>query len=534
MAYYGRTVPNQMVGKMSRPAAGLSSYIPAHDINDNLLSDCMDATPYLDSGTRLYANPTTTAPLHAADANNLGRCLIAISDVSANGQEHIVSLVTDDVNVWIKDYNVTTDAYTSVDVSASGLVAALTGFDKFSACLYMTQSKTYVVFSSDAITSLIYYDYATFGTIDTGVYPARIVTHASRIFIIDKDNTLWWCRAGNPFNLGGITDSWPAFANKSTVLEDAGYWVVERERRLEDMCVLNNAIYLFGRQNTYIFQGVNYDTFNLSLLISDFGIRGDWEVNHLCVSRNMAYMIDDGNVYEFNGKDAPRLISHSIFVNTGLTNGVLGGIPQTDLTHIVATRDTLYVYQRWHYAVTEGYVYRTYIYAFDIKTRTWWKLSGFNNGSTTLTDLFSVQLVTSYEMAKVYGVVSDMTATRHWLVYDVIGTKDDIPYIITKAFNTMPSGQETLTALILQIQGTVDTTADLKLSYSLTVNGDDFVEFWHTEDYIFTGDLENIFIPVPVAYIANAHHYRIMLESDGAEAIVYNIERRFRTRGLSR
>lgn len=533
--YYGKTIPQQMQGKYTRPAAGLNEYNPTHDMNDNLLSECLDATPYLESGTRLYASPANTAPMNADASENDGTVLISIADsIDATG-EHIVSLVNKPgVADYIVDYFVPTGAYTRIDVSAVGIDAALTGFDKISVCRYATEAATYVVFAVDSLEKLVWYDYTTFGSVDLSFYPTQIVSHANRIFALDDKNTLWWSRAGAPFNIAPMTDSWYSAISESTVLEDAGYWVVERERILEDMCVLNDAIYLFGRQNIYVFQGTNYDTFNLSIIVSDFGIRGDQYVTHLCTSRNMAYLIDDGNVYEFNGQSAPRLISHSIFVNTGLTNGVLGGIAQTDLTHIAANRDTVYVYQKWHYMLTEDIVYREYIYEFDIKTRTWWKVSGFNTATTTLDTLFKVQIVPSYDMASVYSVVSEMDATRKFYIYNIVGTLNGTPYIVTKAFNTNPSNMETLTSIILQLKGTKDTTADLRLLYSLKDEEDDFIEFWHHEDYIFNGDLENIYVPVPVSIIANSHHYRIKLEVSGSAVIVYNIERRFRTRGLSR
>lgn len=534
MAYYGKTIPSQMQGKYTRPAAGLNKYTPSHEINDNLLSDCLDALPYKETGIQLFANPATTAPLTVAQAQSLGQAHISIADESS-GSDVIVSLTENGVVGSIIVTDSVLGTQTQLDITAMGVPADLTGFDTYSVCRYATEAANYVVFACDAIKKLIWYDYATVGSVTIPFYPTKIVSHANRIFALDDKNTLWWSRAGAPFNIAPMTDSWYSAITESQVLEDAGYWVVERERRLEEMCVLNEALYLFGRQNIYIFQGTNYDTFQLSMLISDFGIKGDMFVKHLALSNNACYVVDDGNVYEFDGQGRPRLISHPIFVNTGLTNGVLGGIPQIEFSHLTADRNRLYYYQKWHCPLTEDVINYEYLYIFDFKTRTWWKTSGLNNATTTLSTSFHVQLVPSYDMSKVYAVVSDWTAVRYWYLYSVFGTANtDSPYIISKAFNTMPSTQETLTAIILQLQGVVDTASDLKLYYSLTTDTDDFVEFWYNEDYIFSGDLENIYIPVPVSIIANSHHYRIMFESAGSSVVVYNIERRFRTRGLSR
>lgn len=123
----------------------------------------------------------------------------------------------------------------------------------------------------------------------------------------------------------------------------------------------------------------------------------------------------------------------------------------------------------------------------------------------------------------------------NWYIFNsigVIGTKE--PYIITKAYNTIPSEQETLTAIILSLQGTKDEVVSFTLSYSLSVRIDDFLEIYHETNHILTGDLENIFIPVPIANIANAHHYRLKFECTGDDVTLYNIERRFRVKGMSR
>ena len=539
-SYYGRTIPQQMQGKYTR-VAGLNEYNPSHDMNDNLMSDMLDALPYRDTGITLYAEPTTKAPLFTQGINNVGQVLASISDSVATNSEHIVSLTRDDTHIYIVDYDVYTNSFVKVDATASGLLAVLTGFDKFSVCRYATEAASYIVFACDSLQKLIYYDYTTWGEVDLPFYPMQIVPHANRIFSLDDKNTLWWSKAGNPFNIG-ILDSWYSAITESTVLEDAGYWVVERERIMQDMCVMNESIYIFGRQNIYIFQGTNYDTFQLSLLVSDFGIRGDMYVNHLCVSRNTAYLIDDGDVYEFNGQSAPRIISHAIFVNTGLTNGVLGGFGKTELTHITADSNYVYVYQKWHMPLTPEIVNREYIYMFHINTRTWWKVSGFNDNTSLISNEFTVDLIPSFDRSKTFAVVSDYDETdggtpddRYWYIYDVIGTMNTkYPYIVTKAFNNVPSTQETLTAVILQMQAVKDATCDIKAYYSLTTSADDFVEFWHNEDYIFNGDLENVFIPLPVALIANSHHYRLKFEFKGDTVIVYNIERRFRVRGVSR
>jgi hypothetical protein len=108
------------------------------------------------------------------------------------------------------------------------------------------------------------------------------------------------------------------------------------------------------------------------------------------------------------------------------------------------------------------------------------------------------------------------------------------PYLVTKAYNTNPSELGTLTTLILMLSGANTEKANISVMYSLTTEADDFVEIWNDKDHLFTGDIEIVEIPVPVAYIANAHHYRLKIISEGDALYLYNIERRFRVRGRSR
>jgi len=535
VSFYGRQTPRQMQGKFTRPAAGLNSYTPSFEINDNLLSDCLDCLPYKETGIYVHSNSPTTLPMVESGVTNLGQAHISITDKTQSGYEYIVTLAEDGTHAYIVVTDVALGTQAVYDADATGIMAVLVGFDSYSVCRYATEAANYVVFSCNVLQKLIYFDYTTVATVDLPFYPTKIVSYANRIFALDDKNTLWWSRAGAPFNIAPMTDSWYSAITTSTVLEDAGYWIQERERSLTDMCVLNEAIYLFGRQNIYIFQGTNYDTFQMSLLVSDFGVEGGFGISHVTVANNIAYIVDDEKVYEFNGSDKPRLISHPIFVNTGLTNGTLGGIPKTDMSHIVADRNYVYFYHKWHCPIYEDVVYFEYIYVFDIKTRTWWKVSAFNDATSALSENFHVQIIPKHDMSDVYSIVSDWNGTRHWFIYTIIGTQNtDNPYIITKCFNDMPSEVGTLTQLVLQLKGTLNESSDITIYYSLSMDADDFIDFYTENEHIYTGDLENIFIPMPVSAIANAHHYRIKVEFGGDSCVVYNIERRFRVRGLSR
>ncbi len=118
--------------------------------------------------------------------------------------------------------------------------------------------------------------------------------------------------------------------------------------------------------------------------------------------------------------------------------------------------------------------------------------------------------------------------------YDVIGHKGvNNPYVVTKAYNSSPSDIGSLTSVILQLKGIGGTASLITVSYSLTSESDDFKPIKIFNAFEFNGDIQNVEIPVPTAYIINAHHYRLKIESSNYVEI-YNIERRFRVRGIIR
>ena len=75
---------------------------------------------------------------------------------------------------------------------------------------------------------------------------------------------------------------------------------------------------------------------------------GDYAMRrHLTVSNNVAYFISNRNVYEYNGSDMPRLISHSTITNGSVSNYVYGGIyeiPTVSAYYIASDLNYVYVY----------------------------------------------------------------------------------------------------------------------------------------------------------------------------------------------
>jgi len=342
------------------------------------------------------------------------------------------------------------------------------------------------------------------------------------------------------------------------VQDDAGYWTIEKERDLLDLEVMSNVLYIFSASHIYALSGYSPDTFSLQMAITDMGlIKEGNTVSDLVQANNRLYFISGSDVYEFDGASNPRIISRPILVNNALTNGVMCGIDMKLVDYPVdgvlknqyklATDKTfLYVYINYMF-MTQGDDFMRF-YKFNLKSRTWWRMSGPSSNLVDISSQFKCYYIPNYTRSGIYTVIDNyeivngaLTGNHTFDEYNDMGfshdgsTEDIIyPYIITKAYNTNPSELGTLTTLILMISGTAAETADITVLYSLTTNADDFVELYHEEDYIFTGDVETIELPLPVSAIANAHHYRLKIISEGNALYLYNIERRFRVRGRSR
>lgn len=337
------------------------------------------------------------------------------------------------------------------------------------------------------------------------------------------------------------------------VQEDQGYWTVENERDLFDLCVLSGNLYLFSANNIYAFVGFSPDTFSLKLLVSDLGLSGNsprafgYTINtnnHVTTKSNMAYFLTADSVYEFNGSDSPRCISRSLFSNGAVTNGIYGSIPLLD-THyynIAADANNVYVFRfrnSSHGAVEPVHVY-TDFYVYNIQMRSWWKMSGIDNADTEWGVDNEVLYAPFIDDSYMVGFVNNLV-TNKWSIIDGMGCARIVPeepYVITKAYNTQPSEDGTLTGIILSIKSTAEMTAGIEVRYSITDDGDDFVELWSDDDYHFTGDLEQIAIDVRCSLIARVHHYRLKIIIDQntvrTPVYVYNIERMYRMIGRSR
>ena len=314
------------------------------------------------------------------------------------------------------------------------------------------------------------------------------------------------------------------------VQDDAGFWTIEKEQSLEDLAVIGKMLYLFAEDSIYGFYGYSPETFALSEFVTNMGIHTSPK-KKITIMDNRAYFLKDKEIYEFDGERFPRVITRSVTVNGALTNGIMGGIELDSNDYgLVATNRKLFVYPDNESTWVDGQVY----YRLDREQRSWWKFSGWSYDSITNPVYRTIMFSSDYEdkVLSIRFTTQGVGAT--WTMTETGYQYGDAPYIVTKAYNTNPSELGTLSDIILLLQGTKDETATIKVSYSLSSVADDFVLVKEYVDYIYTGDVETITIPMPIAYISNAHHYRLKIEATSGSLILYNIERRFRVRGRSR
>ena len=327
------------------------------------------------------------------------------------------------------------------------------------------------------------------------------------------------------------------------VQDDAGYWTIEGEPYVFELFTLSNVLYISAGVSIYAFRGYSYETFSLQRLVSNLGNPSGtlFGYRQVAVIRNKIFFISGADVYEFDGDNAPRLISRPMYVNGALTNGIMGGI---DLTKnftlanwvLEADSNSLYVYTKQ----ASPALY----YKFDFQTRTWWKFSGWSNTTFASVNSVYVRFVPKFsndDFVPFFWAHASAGEDDFWLVY---GNGDNgvtqgtvYPFIITKSYQTNPSEVGTLTNVILAIKGTATKTADITLAYNNTENGTTFTTIYTVNNYTFSGDMEIIEIPLIGSEIANQHHYRLKITiSDMSDypVYLYNFERRFRVRGYSR
>ena len=327
---------------------------------------------------------------------------------------------------------------------------------------------------------------------------------------------------------------------------DAGYCSFEQERTLVNLASLSGSLYIFSDVNIYIFRGSSFDTFSLTKIITDIGCDDE-----IAITNGIVYFTFSHDLYEFDGSNNPRVINRPIYSNGQIANGMYGGIDDGGSSGIfdtfkklAADKDYLYVCQEEVTGVAAAAHLQLYYYRFDLRERSWWYHSGFQATSTHTTDYIRPFLIPEADRSGVYGLCTKRLATGAangiYYLYDSPGSNSvELPYIITKAFSTIPSETGTLTDLVLLVQNTLaESLNTITVYYSLTESADDFVACYTATNRVFSGDIERISIPLLLSNIKRALHYRlkIIINPSASSTTVYlfGIERRHRILGRQR
>ena len=643
-SYYGKRAVGQTNTVMTRPTAGLDMYQYATTINDNNLSDSLDVLPVANDVLKFhqYGNEYSSYFTGNTDATGAVKEAVYLKYTSTDIISFVL-LVYDksDSKYYLKlskMNSIGTVSVTDFDISSVGLDTDTTRSLFFSSCVFATEAEKFAMFTCESDKKLIWFDGTEFGDVDLPFYPKKIVAHVNRVFIIDIENKLWWCRAGDFYTWYGLeqdddyivtstnckngsytlvqspdvprpllitliavgdsdtygtititgtdyndvaisevinpvvganvsfksykttTDitqaGWTATGTADTikigiaaigtgyVQEDQGYWTIENESSLCDLCVIGRSLYIFSPKSIYIFSGYSPDTFALQVAVSDIGMSdGDYAMRwHLTVSNNVAYFISNRNVYEYNGSDMPRLISHSTVTNGSVSNYVYGGIyeiPTVSVYAIAADLDHLYVYA---ISATSSSV----AFVFNIRARSWWKRSTLSTDDIGSNG--KMLLVPADGKTTMYEVASNIVSNTFNVYQDYrnVFSGSNYPYLITKAFFTKPSEEGTLTNLVLTVRGTEDDVCSMNLYFSssdgnVSPDADTFTLI-ESKSITFTGSMERLVYNIHPSLISRDLHYRLKLvvelpdytAKEYASVYLYNLERVHRIAGRSR
>ncbi len=286
---------------------------------------------------------------------------------------------------WIA-YNVQNGALGSaIDVSSLNFVIDPWMSPAMKGVWYITQANQYAIYWSQSMSSLLVID-MTAGTaalqaLPNSIKPQKVISHKTRLFVLDSNNTIWWCKAGD------YTTWFGDLPTDEYVTEDAGYWFIDSGVNLCNMEALGDDIFIFGLNKIYKFGGYSEDTFYLTLFATGVGISNRSKAEVIVGNNALYFITDEYKVYEFNGSDYPRVISEPEISGNNNLNGIAGGIDLQQWQDIT-TDPTLWSFDSLAYGKNKLYVYphrnsyskyvgsstKAFIlgcYVFDIRRRTW-------------------------------------------------------------------------------------------------------------------------------------------------------------------
>jgi hypothetical protein len=232
-------------------------------------------------------------------------------------------------------------------------------------------------------------------------------------------------------------------------------FTLEQESSIVDLAVIGSALYIWTENNIYVLQGSSYETYNLTRAIANLGCLADLNV---ATCGNLAYFWGSStDLYMYDGNNYPSIINKPVMVNGNVSNGIYGSIANLgSTTHLTAINDKLYAYTNSDIEVagSSSSVYQLYYYEFDLATRSWWKRAGFvsaayASGDPTKFEPFYIANVAKDSIFPLYYEQVGVSVSN-WYVKSYMGyAAEALSYVVTKAFNSGISEDETLTTLVI-------------------------------------------------------------------------------------
>ena len=411
---------------------------------------------------------------------------------------------------------------------------------------YITQAETYSIYWSTDMNILLVQAQSTRAlssvTLPTGVYPREVVSHRTRLFILDTHNTLWWSKGGDYTKWFGAVDA-----------DDASFSFIDSNDSKNRICSFRDNLYLYGDQSIHVFSGYSEPTWSMNTMFVDIGTYG-YTYRSLTKDATYMYFTNKSKVYAYDGSsNFPALISEPVVSDNKYVNGITCGVKPWNETYytvnsvlsVYADENYLYwypFYNIYNAVMGSGSVHNIWmrIGVFDTKRRTWWKISGFSLTYNFVTLAYATgshqYLFPAPESSGSYwGIATHTTQTTVQTPYNRVATMRpwiSTEYFYTKAFAVKPSENMVLTDIYLVLRTTkyngdsdyqagrvdvqlveanmdttydADTTAMWYKTYQL-YGMQDFNSGWNYSDF------QNMFITL---HIPVENRMNIMYQNDG-------------------
>lgn len=460
-SYHGKRLPNQGEAQMGVPTLGINMYNSDSEVGENYLSSAINAYAHknecvvLDPGA-VY-DPSIDMLFPALDIT--GEALTA--DIVLDGDTTYLVMLRRNTDGTLSILSLDVHNKTVVhNVSVASTWADPSSDFVCYSTIARTPADIKVVFSSPEYNDIIFYDFTSTPETHTLVFkPKKMVTHLNRLFAIDTSMALWWSGAGQYTNW--YSDVFP----DNYILEDAGVAPIATESLLSDLIVFNNNLYIFAPNNIYIFRGTDYTSFNIELLLTNFGVSPNHDYKRVYSTKGYLYFVYRDAIYEFNGDSYPTIISRPVAVAGQIANGIGGGIPRLP-------QGTFFDGSLWADDSRLFFHLGREYYQFDIQERTWWRSAGFAlgnefSGTNDVRQLFFYNFTTNRTdcvVSSIDGANSKLAAFKR--LYMDINTA----HLETKAFNSMPSHDHTLTNIIIEYKTHID-------------NEEEYIQIWTADDF---------------------------------------------------